>query len=206
MHLVQELSLRNRDMLDRWMAHHLAQLIDEATTQKNPRHRERARRRASELALKIWDRRSSLAATANPLVYYEPALKMLISLQNPTNPFFPSRSDRQDLARRLYDNLNALTKFLIQIELPRRSGRARPGADSPGAKFLPKKEKDLLHKLDELLGAIDSDELHDLKRRAERANDPYLHLEDLIEDTSAALTDLRKKIRRDKSETGASRA
>lgn len=197
-HLVQELDLRGRDTLDRWMAHHLAELIEEAQTQNDPRRRESARRRASELVLKIWDRRTSLSQTANPLVNYEPALAMLINLKEETNPFARARTGRQGLARRLYDNFQTITKVLVQLELPKTNNKSKPSLASPGARHLPKKEKELLGKLNELLGSIDPTALHDIRMSTARANDPRLHLQDLIKDTTNLLKELRKLVLSDK--------
>lgn len=60
-HLVRELRFEDGvDTLGRWMAHHLAELIDEAESGSTPAERLRARKSATETILKIWEHRASL--------------------------------------------------------------------------------------------------------------------------------------------------
>jgi hypothetical protein len=70
-HLVRELGLEDGvDTLGRWMAHHLAELIDKTENAATAKDRQKASKAATETILKIWERRALLPETAYPLAPY----------------------------------------------------------------------------------------------------------------------------------------
>ena len=81
-HLVRELGFDDqRDTLGRWMAHHLAELINKAENGATGTERVRARKNATETILKIWEHRASLPGNAYPLAPYKDILKVLDRLR-----------------------------------------------------------------------------------------------------------------------------
>src|SRR5438552_13165247 len=78
-HIVKELELKDRgDTLNRWLAHHVAELIYDAEhATADPKARREAQKRATETILKIWDHRANLPGHANPLARYREILEVL---------------------------------------------------------------------------------------------------------------------------------
>jgi hypothetical protein len=127
-HLVRELGFDDqRDTLGRWMAHHLAELIDKAENGATATDRLRARKNATETTLKIWKRRASLPGNAYPLAPYKDILKVLDRLRPADNTFRyfgpPAETKRDRLAADLFDSLSRLIIALLLMKLP-------PGEDS----------------------------------------------------------------------------
>jgi len=83
-YLVRELDFEGGvDTLGRWMAHYLAELIDEAENSSTVAKRTRARKEAATTILKIWDHRSSLPGKAvNP---GEAAIRLIDSITTNLN-------------------------------------------------------------------------------------------------------------------------
>lgn len=122
-HLVRELGLGDSvDTLGRWMAHHLAELINTAENGTTSEERIQAQARATETILKIWEHRASLPGRAYPLAPYKDILQVLNRLRPDDNPFKYFRHDpqarREQLAGELFDNLTRLVIALLLIRMP----------------------------------------------------------------------------------------
>src|SRR5262249_37307500 len=77
-HLVRELNLlESTDTLARWMAHHIAELMETVKKAKTPEDRRAAQKSAAESILKIWSHRQRLPGDAYPLARYREILKVL---------------------------------------------------------------------------------------------------------------------------------
>lgn len=122
-HLVRELGLHDGgDTIGRWMAHHLAELIDTAENATTSEERIRAEERATETILKIWEHRTSLPRKAYPLAPYKDILQILNRLRPDDNPFkyFGNSPEarREQLAANLFDNLTHLVIALLLMRMP----------------------------------------------------------------------------------------
>jgi hypothetical protein len=145
-HLVHELGFDDhRDTLGRWMAHHVAELIQETEKASTPTSRLKARKSASETILKIWEHRKSLPGNAYPLAPYEDVIKVLNLLRPDNNPFsfFKHRPDikRNQIAADLFDNLSRLVIALLLMNISSRKNSAE--ASAAAIKALPKTEQDV---------------------------------------------------------------
>jgi hypothetical protein len=104
------------------MAHHLAELIDQAENGVTPAERSKARKSATETILKVWEYRASLPRKAYPLAPYEELLKLLDRLRPGDNPFRyfgpPAETKREQLAVDLFDGLARLIIALLLMKLP----------------------------------------------------------------------------------------
>jgi len=120
---VRELGLHDGvDTLGRWMAHHLAELIDTAENGTTSEERISAQARATETILKIWERRTSLPGRAYPLAPYQDILQVLNRLRPDDNPFnyfgHDPQARREQLAAELFDSLTRLVIALLLMRMP----------------------------------------------------------------------------------------
>ena len=127
-HLVHELGLEDgNDTLGRWMAHHLAGLMVMAETDSSVAVRSKARKDATEIILKLWERRANLPGNAYPLAPYKHVLQVLDRLRPTENPFlFFNRHENSrldQLCAELFDNLSRL---IISLLLMKVVHQARP--------------------------------------------------------------------------------
>jgi len=121
-HLVRELDLEDGvDTLGRWMAHYLAELIDEADNGSTIAKRTKARKEAVATILKIWDHRTSLPGKAYPLAPYKDVLRVIDRLQPDNNPFryFGHHADnkKEQIAADLFDGLSCLIIALLLMKI-----------------------------------------------------------------------------------------
>ena len=149
-HLVRELGYEDqRDTLGRWMAHHLAELIDKADNGATAAERLRARKSATETILKIWEHRASLPGNAYPLAPYEELLKVLDRLRPDDNPFRyfgpPAETKREQLAADLFDGLSRLIIALLLMKLP--PGEESAKVDAAAIEALSETEQHVLRAL-----------------------------------------------------------
>lgn len=94
--IVRQLRLDRRgEVLTKWMAHHLAELIQLAERSEAPASQE-AENRAVELVLKLWTNRRALPAPADPLSGHRDAIAVLATLLPSADPWRRSRRTRTD--------------------------------------------------------------------------------------------------------------
>lgn len=146
-YLVRELDFEDGvDTLGRWMAHHLAELIDQAENGPTADERSRARQNATETILKIWEHRASLPGRAYPLTSYKNVLLVLDRLRPDRNPFRyvvrHGNATRQQLAAELFDGLSRLVIALLLMEMPATRGRLE--ADPAASQALSEAEQHML--------------------------------------------------------------
>ncbi|WP_434380576.1 hypothetical protein [Melittangium boletus] len=85
--LVRNLELDARGTIpERWLAHHLAELMVEAERATGPAKAE-AEARATDLILRLWAKRRDLPAAADPLGGYREAIAVLSRLMPDRNPW-----------------------------------------------------------------------------------------------------------------------
>jgi hypothetical protein len=121
-HLVRELDLDDgTDTLGRWMAYHLADLIEKAKGSATAAERARYRKVATDVILKLWSRRDSLPGRAYPLAPFGNILRTLDLLRPEGNPWRFARGkdgERERLARHVFDYSSRLFVALLLIDLP----------------------------------------------------------------------------------------
>lgn len=134
-HLVSELGLgESVDTLGRWMAHHVAELMNEAEFASTLVDRKRAKKDAVEVILKIWEKRAALPGSAYPLAPYKDALSIVAALRPSSNPFryiiLAERKSMVQLAAELVDSLSRLVVGLILLNatIHHRIGKVNPAA------------------------------------------------------------------------------
>lgn len=149
-HLVRELGFDNqRDTLARWMAHHVAELINDAKKGSTAAARSTARKTATETILKIWKHRTSLPGEAYPLAPYEDVVRILVLLQPGGNPFkhfgHHVGAKRDQIAASLFDSLSRLIICLLFMRV--RTGIKSPKVAAAAIKVLNRQEQRVLKAL-----------------------------------------------------------
>jgi len=104
------------------MAHHVAELIEEAENASTAAKRLKARKDATKTILEIWEHRVALAGEAYPLEKYKEILMLLDRLRPTNDPFqhfINQRSTKRDkLATDLFDSLTRIIIALLLMKIP----------------------------------------------------------------------------------------
>lgn len=106
--IVRELELTDGvDTLGKWMAHHLASLIEDAEGSDGAQTA--ARQEAVDLILRLWEHRASMPGTADPMSALNGAIGVLDRIGPNSSPFYRRSQDmlERDLAS-LFDSLRKL--------------------------------------------------------------------------------------------------
>ena len=206
-HLVRELDFENGvDTLGRWMAHHLAALMDEAENGATAAARQKAREEATETIIKIWEHRASLPGKAYPLAPYKDVLLVLERLRPTENPFpyFEryGESKKDQLAADLFDSLTRLIIALLLIKLPPEKRFIM--LDPVSIKALNKMEANVLTALlqwGELFHTTDTNIRQKRKSKKKDAESVQVDIEEiainLIENVSTILVELQSEFKKD---------
>jgi len=199
---VRELGLEDGvDTLGRWMAHHLAELIDTAENGTTAAERLRARKNATETILKIWEHRTSLPGKAYPLAPYKDILQVIDRLRPNDNPFRYFRhhgeTKREQLAADLFDSLSRLIIALLLMKVP--SGKESPRMDDIAIESLNESEQHVLTALKqwgELFASTPKSSGR--TRKSKKASDDNVNLDEaavrLIDRITTTLVELRSEL------------
>lgn len=80
-YIVAELGLEpSVDTLGRWMAHHVAGLIDKVEKSDEPKEKAAAENEACELIIKLWEHRNEIPANVDPIKKYNNCLDFLSAI------------------------------------------------------------------------------------------------------------------------------
>ena len=202
-YLVRELEIEDSvDTLGRWMAHHLAELIDQAENAKTVAGRAKARKQAVATILKVWEHRKSLPGKAYPLMPYEDVLAVLARLRPDNNPFryrgYDAKTRIEQYAADLFDSLTRLIIALIFRKLPPQVWSEK--VDVAAIKALSKPEQYMLVSLYQWgeLFTITGQNNQRPERRKKKSTPEKVNLDEvaiqLIDDVTTTLAELRKEI------------
>lgn len=116
-HLVRELGIEDSvDTLGRWIAHHVAELIDETEKASTREDQRRAYKHAVETILLLWEHRAALPRNAFPLARYREVVVVLEALRPKADPFVVlgpwSRTTEAQLASKVFDRL---TRVIVAV-------------------------------------------------------------------------------------------
>ncbi|EPE3097833.1 hypothetical protein [Vibrio cholerae] len=117
-HLVTELGFSDScDTLGKWMAHHLAEVMERAKHEENPKDKARYEQQAVELILKIWSYRQSLNDNAYPLARFKKIIEALSILSPDANAWERSRLGKYEtLATDTFPMIVDLYRALCFVE------------------------------------------------------------------------------------------
>jgi hypothetical protein len=117
-HLVRELGRsRSNDTLARWLSHHVAELINAVEQAKSPTEKVQKLSQATDLILRIWERRDALPGEANPLGRFREAISVLLKFDQPY-AYFSNRQvpARQALANKISNDSRRLELFVKLLD------------------------------------------------------------------------------------------
>lgn len=123
--IVRQLELQDRGtVLERWIAHHLAEVIAEASRAVGPA-KKASEAQAVDLVLKLWAHRRALPESVDPLGGYRKAIEVLGLLMPEANPWthYSQPSTCEGLLREMFELLGMIV--LAGVLLTQVS-RARP--------------------------------------------------------------------------------
>ena len=123
--MVRQLELKDRGtVLERWLAHHLAEVIAEADRAVGPAKRA-SEAQAVELVLKLWVHRRALPEPVDPLGGYRKAVEVLDRLVPEANPWaYRRRPETYDAL--LHEMFELLSRIVLAGLLLTQGSRARP--------------------------------------------------------------------------------
>lgn len=149
-HLVEELGHADRGTtLSRWMAHHLAGLMQAAEGETTAKKRTAARTKAAGLILQLWAQRADLPGAADPMARYKTALSLLELLSPSTAPWQRNSAVKLHAhVAALHDNVSKLIYGLLLADMKRELPKAK--FDALAVQFLSVTER----RLHEMLGSL----------------------------------------------------
>lgn len=114
--IVRELDLEpGVDTLGRWMAHHLAEVMQEVESAEGS-DKEQAQERAVDLILKLWSHRRNLPRGAYPLNDLEPIISIIGRLRPEASPYQRHSADETEkLLTRIFDGLRLVVAHGILL-------------------------------------------------------------------------------------------
>ena len=118
--IVRQLELTNRGaVLEHWIAHHLAETLDEVDSATGTAKVD-AESRAVDLILKLWLHRRALPEPVDPLGGYRKAIEALGYLIPDANPWrrFGRSGDEDELLREIFDALSKTIVFGLLLSHP----------------------------------------------------------------------------------------
>jgi hypothetical protein len=190
------------DTLGRWMAHHLAELIDQSENGATAAERTKARKSATETILKIWEHRTSLPGKAYPLAPYKDILMVLDRLRPNDNPFWHFRhhveTKREQLAAGLFDSLTRLiiALLLMKIQFVEESAKV----DTAAIEALSDEEQHIFRALQQWIELLTStDKSNRRTRKSKKGNDlAKINLNEVaiqwIDNITTTLAELRSEL------------
>lgn len=114
--LVRELEGESRrDTLARWMAHHLAELIEQAKATDGQK-RSAIEKKIVELSIRVWRARGSFPGSAYPLRSWQPVLQGIERLSGGGNPFTAhAQSKRERLLHDAFEGMSAILSLGVVL-------------------------------------------------------------------------------------------
>lgn len=143
--LVHEFGLQDStDTAGRWMAHHLAELLNQSRTQEGVKQKQ-AEKAAADLILRLWSRRDALPGAAYPLKALAKPLSVLRLLGDASSPFSARYSRTEEaLLAEAFDGLRKLVAHGVLLFSARLDEQPEDSVTTP---FLVDEERQALEAL-----------------------------------------------------------
>ena len=220
--IVRELGIeKDRDTLGRWMAHHLAEVMEEAEKAEENR-KEEACQRAVDLILKLWSHRRNLPRGVYPLNDLESVMSVIGRLREAASPFRLRGSDEiEQLLGRIFKRLCLVVGHGVMlvsgaVKMPPDLDLVAPFLDERENQFLevmqgwidylqsiPPQPPDVVVVTEQEKAFLDSrqTEMHDLEKLDPRTRSNRIFFRE-IEQLMEALSKLKLVLNREDGESG----
>jgi hypothetical protein len=151
--IVKEIGLDDdNDTLGRWMCHHVAALINEASSGRSEQSRQAAQREAVSTILALWEKRTTLSGNVYPLSRFKYLLQCLAATSpNASIWGLHHKPDIVDTAGTLFRNAAEIVNLALSLESrPPLFERKRDNVPQITISFLKMAEQKLLGAAEEL--------------------------------------------------------
>jgi len=156
--IIRELSKEDDDrltLLERWMGHYIAELIDKVEHAKNENEKSLLQKECFEVIMKLWDKRNTIPMEGMPLGRIKPAIDVLNEFIRQKNIWeqmhIEDPTSWESLAAKIHDNQLAALRICIQASIAEDAmEREKVWIDEFNEALLPE-EKEIIEKLDSFL-------------------------------------------------------
>ena len=207
--IVEELGVHESvDTLCKWMAHFLAESINEVENEPNPKRKAKAEQRCFELILRVWNSRTNLHRNARPTGRIEEAIDSLAAMEQVRSfsaQYLTEDKNKQSnhwltFARKSYANDKRMAAISILAGvLENDFGAERRWLEDHGSQ-LSDEEKELIDLLDKQLGTklewVTRDDKQSVASLSPKDRNVAIlkEINALVEAQNAALSDLKESL------------
>jgi hypothetical protein len=193
-------------LLEKWMGHYIAELIDKAENAKNEKEKKLLQKECFEVILKLWNKRNELPLESMPLGRIKPAIDVLNEFESQRNIWeqmrFSNEASWVSLAVKIYDNQWDAIRICIQAAIAEDAMEREKVWISECDESLSPDEKEIIEKLDHFLkepsSAItlifDDEKVNSEKDGKSKIERVYDRLERITDNQQEAIQKLRKTL------------
>lgn len=156
--IIKELSKEDDDrltLLERWMGHYIAELIDKVEHAKNEREKNLLQKECFEAIMKLWDKRNTLPIESMPLGRIKPAIDVLNEFIRKKDIWeqmrFANQTSWESLAVKIHDNQWDAIRICIQAAIAEDAMEREKVWINECSEALSLEEKEIIEKLDHFL-------------------------------------------------------
>lgn len=156
--IIKELSNEDDDrltLLEKWMGHYIAELIDKAENAKTEKERTAFQKECFDTILKLWDKRSTLPIESLPLGRIKIAIDILNEIQRQKDIWeqmrFANPTSWESLAVKIHDTQMDAVRICIQAAIAENAMEQEKVWMDECGDALSSEEKEIIEKLDHFL-------------------------------------------------------
>lgn len=156
--IIKELAPEDDDsltLLEKWMAHHIAELIHKSEHEKNIREKEKLQKECSGIILDLWKLRSGMSSPCMPMQKIQKAIDLLYELKKDKTIWEQLHSKKNvswnSLAETFYDNYMRAIKLCIHASMDENALEWEKIWVEEFENFLSSEEKDMVEALEDFM-------------------------------------------------------
>ncbi|MDL2311897.1 hypothetical protein LJC68_03355 [Bacteroidales bacterium OttesenSCG-928-B11] len=207
--IIKELSNEDDDrlaLLEKWMGHYIAELIDKAENAKTEKERTAFQKECFDTILKLWDKRSTLSIESLPLGRIKIAIDILNEIQRQKNIWeqmrFANPTSWESLAVKIHDAQMDAIRICIQAAIAENAMEQEKVWVNEYSETLSSEEKEIIEKLDYFLEepspaiiyVFDDDKVDSKKVEKSKIEKAFDRLESINEEQKKAIQKLKETL------------
>lgn len=156
--IIKELSKEDDNrltLLERWMGHYIAELIDKVEHAKNEKEKRLLQKECFETIMKLWDKRNTPSTESMPLGRIKPAIDVLNEFIRQKNIWeqmhFANPASWESLAVKIHDSQWDAIRICIQAAIAEDAMEREKVWINECCEALSPEEKEIIEKLDHFL-------------------------------------------------------